>query len=281
MRSKATAPFCVLGAAVLLFSGVSADARPRVKTPTLSARSAVILDAGNGGVLFSKNPHLRLPPASTTKVMTAILAMERFPFNQDIRIGANAAAAAPSKAGLTPGARYKVRDLVAAALISSSNDAAVALAEAMAGSEDAFVGLMNEKAAKLGMQNTKFVNATGLTDKRHAQYSTAIDLAVLMPVASADKTIDRILGVTTSAIVGSDRKPIFLRNHNKMLWRTPKSVKGKTGWTTTSLHTFIGTDYAPGKKIIFAMLYSKKPWADIENLAAFGRRLEGRRSLNV
>ncbi|MBI2095097.1 MAG: D-alanyl-D-alanine carboxypeptidase [Candidatus Omnitrophica bacterium] len=267
---------CALGAVSLLLAAVSAEARPRSKTPSLSARSAVILDADNGGVLFSKNPHLRLPPASTTKVMTVILAMERLPFDRQVPVSATAAGAAPSRAGLSAGARYTVRDLVTAALVSSSNDAAVALAEAVAGNESAFAELMNDKAGRLGMRDTKFINATGLTERKRRQYSTASDLAILMRLASGHRTIDRIMGITTTVIVGSDGKPVFLKSHNKMLWRMPKFVKGKTGWTAASLHTFVGTDYEPDKRIIFAMLYSKKPWVDIENLATLGRRLEGR-----
>ena len=82
------------------------------------------------------------------------------------------------------------------------------------------------------------------------------------------------MGITMVSFRGSDNKIIFIRSHNKMLWRTPKFVKGKTGWTYASRHTFVGTDYARDKKITFAMLHSKKPWADIERLATFGLLLE-------
>ena len=244
--------------------------------PRLTAKSAVVIDARKGSILYSKNPHLRLPPASTTKVMTALVALENLPLDKKVAVGANAARVAPSKAGLTPGAEYRAEDLVIATLVSSSNDAAVALAEAAARSEKKFVWLMNSKARALGMFNTKFVNATGLTDRRHRQYSTVYDLALLMRHAAKDKRIDRIMGITTAFIYGSDRKPVFIKSHNKMLWRTPRFVKGKTGWTLASRHTFVGTDYSSHKRIMFALLSSHKPWRDIERLAAFGLLLQGR-----
>jgi D-alanyl-D-alanine carboxypeptidase len=170
-----------------------------------------------------------------------------------------------------------VRDLLTACLVSSSNDAAVALAEAVSGSEREFAKRMNLKARELGMNNTFFVNATGLTDKNHKQYSTAYDLTKLMRAAIQDKQIDETMGITQTVIHGSDGKAIALRTHNKMLWRMPKFVKGKTGWTYASRHTFVGTNYSPNKSIAFAMLSSKKPWTDIERLATFGLVLERRR----
>ena len=246
------------------------------KTPVLSAESAVIIDSDNGRILYSKNANLRLPPASTTKVMTALIALDRLKFNQLIPVSVRATQMSPSKAGLTANEQYRAIDLIVAVLVSSSNDAAAALAEAISGDEKEFVKLMNEKAKALGMNDTKFVNATGLTEKRQVQYSTAMDLARLMRVAARNRVLDQMMGITTASFRGSDNKVILIRSHNKMLWRMPKFVKGKTGWTYASRHTFVGTDYAFDKKISFAMLYSKKPWVDIERLATFGLSLEQR-----
>lgn len=232
------------------------------------------MDANSGRILFAKNPYLRLPPASTTKVMTAMVAMERLSMNDQVLIGNNAVDVPPSKAGLTAGVSYSVRELVTATLVSSSNDAAVALAEAVLGNEKAFVTLMNEKAAKLGLKNTHFINATGLPVRdrwadRH-QYSTAYDLSRLMWFASRDRRIDEIMAIINTSIRGSDRKEIYLKSHNKMLWKTPRFVKGKTGWTLASRHTFMGTNYTSPKLFTFAMLSSREPWIDIKRLATFG-----------
>jgi D-alanyl-D-alanine carboxypeptidase (penicillin-binding protein 5/6) len=255
-------------AAAAAFSCAAAEASaPR--RPELTAKAAYVVDA-SGRVLYSKNPHLRLPPASTTKVMTALLALERLPLDRKVRVSRRAVAAEPSKAGLTPGAEYRARDLVIAVLVASSNDASIALAEAMAGSEAAFAEMMNRRAAALGMKDTRFVNASGLPEKGKTQYSTAHDLTLLMRAALRDAHVDLILGITEAQITGSDGKRLSLRSHNKMLWKTPGFVKGKTGWTFASRHTFVGTNYESRKKIAFAMLSSKTPWTDIEGLARFG-----------
>lgn len=271
MRVK-RGPFLRLVSAFLAALLLSVPAGAAVSRPVLTARSAIVIDARDGDVLYSKNPRLRLPPASTTKVMTALIAIQRLPLDKRILISRNAADATPSRAGLTPGAEYLMRDLLIATLVASSNDAAVALAEAVSGTEDEFAELMNEKALELGMKDTRFVNATGLPDRprNRKQYSTAYDLTLLMRRAAKDRLIDRIMGITKASFTGSDHKRIAVRSHNKMLFRMPKFVKGKTGWTSAARHTFVGADYAPKKKILFAMLSSTKPWTDIERLASFG-----------
>lgn len=250
---------------------------PVPKKPALTAQAYAVVDIEDGSILHGKMPNKRLPPASTTKVMTVLVAMEFLPLEYPVTVGPNAANISPSKAGLTPGARYKAIDLVKACLVASSNDAAVALAEAIAGSEKAFAGLMNERAKKLGMNDTKFINSTGLTEKGRAQYTTALDLTRMMRVAVKDRRIDEMMALIETSIRGSDGKVLPLRAHNKMLWKAPKSVKGKTGWTYASRHTFVGTDYARHKFIVFALLSSKKPWTDIQLLSSFGGLLARRR----
>ncbi len=245
--------------------------------PYLTAQSYVIVDAKNGEILHGRLPHKKLPPASTTKVMTVLIALECLPLQHPVEVSANASNASPSKAGLKPGVRYRAGDLVAACLISSSNDAAVALAEAVSGTEYKFSMLMNEKVKEFGMENTQFANATGLPDKNNKQYTTAYDLTKLMRRAVKNKYVDELMGLSETSIKGSDGQWIQLRAHNKMLWKKPGFVKGKTGWTYASRHTFVGTDYAPEKSIAFAMLSSKKPWADIERLATFGSILARKR----
>ncbi len=263
-----------LSAFVLFFPPDAFAARPNIR---LTAKSCAIVDMQDGVILYAQQPNLKLPPASTTKVMTVLLVREYLPMEQKITISHNATNMPQSKAGLTPGAQYSVEDLVKAALVSSSNDAAVALAEAVAGSEREFANQMNLKARELGMNNTFFINATGLPNKSSKQYTTAYDLARLMRVAVKDKRLDEIFGITETSIRGSDGKVIPIRAHNKMLWKIPKFVKGKTGWTRASRHTFVGTNYSPNKSITFAILSSQKPWTDIERLVMFGLVLERQR----
>ncbi len=232
------------------------------------------MDSNSGDILFAKNPHLKLPPASTTKVMTALIVLEMIPLDAQVLVGRNAVNSAPSKAGIVAGVRYTVKDLLTALLVSSSNDAATALAEAVSGDEKAFAALMNDKARSLGMKNTHFINATGLPVKKRrgeeAQYSTAYDLSRLMWYASRDRRIDEMMALKKTSILGSDGREIPLRSHNKMLWKTPGFVKGKTGWTSKARHTFMGTNYSLPKRYTFAMLSSAEPWIDIQRLATFG-----------
>lgn len=260
-------------AIIFLSANTNIFARTQSGIP-LSARSAVVMDTQSGDILFAKNAGLRLPPASTAKVMTVLIALEKLPANSQIRVGRNAVNISPSKAGLVAGARYWTKDLITAALVASSNDAAVALAEAVAGDETSFVESMNQKAVKLGMKNTHFVNATGLPLKKHfkrlQQYTTAHDLARLMRYASRDRRIDERMAIPNVTIYGSDGSVIPLRSHNKMLWKAPGLVKGKTGWTYAAKHTFVGTNYSNPKMFTFAILSSKDPWPDIKRLAAFG-----------
>lgn len=274
-------PASVLALSILLLSVPPLEAKSRVPAraskPALTAQSYVIVDISNGSILHSKMPYKRLPPASTVKVMTVLVAMKYLPANFPVVVSQNAVNVTPCRAGLTKGAKYKASDLIKACLVASSNDAAVALAEAVAGSESEFAKLMDQRAKEIGMKDTHFVNATGLTNKRRTQYTTAYDLAKMMRHAVKDRRIDEMMGLIDTTISGSDGKVIALRAHNKMLWKMPKFVKGKTGWTYASLHTFVGTNYAKHKSITFAMLSSKKPWTDIERLASFGIVLARRR----
>lgn len=258
-------------AAVTLFFFIGTSAAQAKAQTALSARSAVIVDA-SGNVIFKKNPRLRLPAASTTKVMTVWIASRRLFPDRLVPVSRTACQVEPSKADLTLGASYFAKDLMTACLVASSNDAAIALAEAVSGSEEEFVKLMNREALALGMKDTRFVNATGLPDKRHKQYSTAYDLTLLMRRASSDPRLDLMMGLLSISFKGSDGRQITLRNHNKMLWRMPGSVKGKTGWTFASKHTFVGTDYGAKKRMTLALLSSEKPWSDIGWLFQTGER---------
>lgn len=268
--------------AVSLIGFAAPDAHSRARTgqksqPSLTAQAYVIVDAKNGVILHGKMPRKKLPPASTAKIMTVLVAMQYLPLDYPASVSKRAVNVSPTKAGLTLGAKYRVRDLVKACLVSSSNDAAVVIAEAVAGNEAAFAELMNEKARSLGMTDTRFVNATGLTDKHKKQVTTPYDLTKMMREAMKDGRIDEIMGMIDTKIRGSDGRWIELKAHNKMLWKIPKFVKGKTGWTAASRHTFVGTDYSSRKSIVFAMLSSQKPWTDIERLASFGFLLIQRR----
>jgi len=146
--------FLSAACSVLLAGVVSAD--------DLHSRAAIVVEASTGRVLYGKNPNLRLPPASTTKLMTAMVTLDRLDVNDVVTISEKAANVSPIKAHFRAGEKVTVKTLLYAALLRSANDAAVALAEAVGGTEDKFAEMMNQKVLALGMSDTKFINATGL-----------------------------------------------------------------------------------------------------------------------
>lgn len=227
----------------------------------ISAGSALLLDSNTQRVIYAKAPHTRRPPASTTKVMTALVILERLSLNQVVRVPAWAKSVEPSKIYLRAGERYRVRDLLHAVLISSANDAAEVLAAAAAGSRAQFAQRMNAKAHSLGCRNTRFTNASGLP--LGVQYSTAYDLALIMNEAEKIPFIVDSLGRKYYSFRSLDGRKLHLKNHNRFLWKSPQSVIGKTGWTRKGLHCFVGRIRWGGREVLVAMLGSHRLWKDL------------------
>lgn len=203
----------------------------------INSRAAVVMDPATGKLLYAKNPDLRCAPASTTKLMTAIIAIERAELQDTVTISKNVSRVSPHKAGFKAGDRVTVEELLNAALISSANDAAVALAEAVSGSEERFVALMNRKAAAIGASNTRFINASGLPGQ--GQYTTASDLSKIMGYALQYPKLKEIIGTRVAEISTARGESIFLRNTNKLLWSEEDLVGGKTGFTRKARHCFV------------------------------------------
>ncbi|MBI5849035.1 MAG: D-alanyl-D-alanine carboxypeptidase [Nitrospirae bacterium] len=203
----------------------------------IKARGAVVMEAGTGRVLFAKNPELRLFPASTTKLMTALVVLDRMRPDDIVTVSARAAAAPPTKVGLRPGFTLTIKALLHAALIRSANDAAVALAEAVAGSEEGFVELMNMKAASLGLYNTRFINPNGLPGP--GQYTTALELAQIMREALRHPLLQEILGTRVAEISTVDGRTKKISNTNHLLWSDQDLILGKTGYTRDARHCFV------------------------------------------
>ncbi|MCG2711287.1 MAG: serine hydrolase [Candidatus Omnitrophica bacterium] len=232
----------------------------------LTAKSAIVMDAQSGAVLFEKNPNLRLPAASTVKVLTAVMAADKLDFEMMLSISKRAAGIAPSKAYLSEKESYKVKDLVLCVLMSSANDAGVALAEAMAETEFKFSLLMNRQAKSWGAKNSFFLNATGLPEYKKKQYSTVYDLALFMRKCVEYPALTQMMKKKYVSIYGSDGKEIKLRNHNRFLWRDSNNLIGKTGYTRGAKHCFLGLFSKGNKKFIVAIQGSRKPWDDLEYL---------------
>ncbi len=234
---------------------------------SITAPSAVLLDTSSQRFTYSKTPHLRRQPASTTKVMTAIVAYETLPLNRVITIPGFVTSVEPSKIYLRPGERYLVRDLIRATLINSANDAAEVLAIAVAGSMPRFAAKMNAKARAIGCRNTKFVRSSGLPASN--QYSSSYDLATIMRYAERHPFILETMKVRTMRIRSVSGRNIYLKNHNKMLWRDSREVIGKTGWTRNARHCFVGHMRVGDKKVLVAIMGSLSLWRDLTALLNF------------
>jgi D-alanyl-D-alanine carboxypeptidase (penicillin-binding protein 5/6) len=224
------------------------------RADTVSSRAAAVIDASTGNLLYAKNPDLRCPPASTTKLMTAILAVENLNLDAVVTVSKKASSVSPHKAGFKAGERITVEDLLYAALLGSANDAAVALAEAVAGSEERFVGLMNKKVLLIGAQNTHFINPHGLPGR--GQYITASDLSRIMQYALRYPKLQQIINTRVAEISTGKGRSIFLRNTNRLLWSEEGLMAGKTGYTRKARHCFVGVAEREHDTVVVALLGS-------------------------
>jgi D-alanyl-D-alanine carboxypeptidase (penicillin-binding protein 5/6) len=235
----------------------------------VSARAFVIMDAKTGKILLSLNPQLMLPPASTLKVMTALMVTEKANLDDTVTVSAFAAAAPASKINIQPGEVFTVKDLLYALLLSSANDGARALAEKISGSEEAFAQEATRQMRQWGAYRTRLATANGLP--ADGQYTSAEDLAHLFRRAIQHPELARIMATKYYTIQG-DRE---LRNHDRFLFTTPLALGGKTGFTRASRHTYVGRFKNGDQEIIISMLGSQKKWADLRVLIEKGFALSG------
>jgi len=229
----------------------------------VSAPSVVLLDPASKQVLFSKAPNRKQPPASTTKLVTALVVLDHRSLNEWVTVSSKLGSVEPTKLYLRPGDQLRVRDLLKALLMKSANDAARALAIEVSGSELAFSELMNQKARALGARNTRFRNASGLPAEE--QYSTAYDMALVMREAMVSPTISSILKQKEAMIYTAAGRRFYLKSHNKMLWRK-SGVIGKTGYTRRARYCFVGYIQRGSKNAVISVLGSRKLWADLTSL---------------
>ncbi len=237
----------------------------------IASRAAVVMDASTGEILYAKNSNDLLPPASTAKLMTAMVVMEKLNLSDIVTISQRASQARPVKAGFRKGDKVTIEGLLYAALVKSANDAAIALAEATAGSEECFVSLMNRKAASIGAVNTKFINATGLPGE--GQYITAIDLSVLLRAALSHPKLREILGTPAAEVSTEKGKAIFLKSTDKLLWSDQEIIAGKTGYTFMAKHCLVFAAERNKKTIIISLLGSpsrKNLWKEARELTDKG-----------
>lgn len=251
---------------------------PVVHADEISSRAAIVMEASTGRILYGKNPNLHLPPASTTKLMTAMVVLDRIPPSGTVIISEGAARISRVRANFRAGETVTVETLLNAALIKSANDAAFALAEAVAGTEEKFVELMNQKVIALGLEDTSFINATGLPG--YGQHTTAYDLAKMLRHALRYPLIKEIISTKASRISTEEGRSIFIRNSNRLLWEDESVFGGKTGYTRDAKHCLVCVSGQGNETVISAILGAPsrgKLWRESEALLERGYRiLQGR-----
>ncbi len=217
------------------------------------SRSAILIERDTGKVLYDKNSHEKLPPASMTKVMTMLLIMEaldsgQLSMDEKVRASDYAASMGGSQIFLEPGEEMTVKDMLLGIAIASANDASVAMAEKISGSEEAFVAKMNERAKELGLKNTKFQNTTGLTTKEH--YSTAHDMAVMAKELLKHEEITDFTKLYESYLREDSEKKFWLVNTNKLVRFYPGVDGLKTGFTSEAKYCLTATAEKEGMRVI-------------------------------
>lgn len=236
-------------------------------TVHVTADAAVLLDADTGQVLYAKNPHQRRPIASTTKIMTALLAIECGDLDDMVRVSPRAAGVEGSSIYLGAGEKLTLEELVYGALMHSGNDACVAIAEHIAPREDIFVQWMNRRAVMLGLKNSTFMNTNGLPHKDHL--STAYDLAVIARKALQNPVFNHIVSTRNHVIKGPGGQR-HLSNTNQMLWGYKGADGVKTGTTSAAGRCLVSSASRDGRRQIAVVLHSDDRYGDSVRLLDYG-----------
>lgn len=245
-----------------------------IKAKAISARRAYAMDAISGKVLYERSPQERSLIASTTKIMTALIACEQCNVLDRMRVPKEAVGIEGSSMYLKEGEILTLQELLYGLMLSSGNDAAVALAIYCGGTVEGFAGLMNDKAHRLGMTGTHFENPNGLDSPGH--YSTARDLAVLAAYAMENPVFRQT--VSTKSIRIGDR---YLTNHNKLLWRISGAEGVKTGFTKAAGRILVSSAQREGRRVVAVTIDDPNDWSDHQKLLENGfSRYETRRVIN-
>ena len=234
-----------------------------------SARSAVLIEGEHGTVIYEKNASQRLSMASTTKIMTAICAIEEGNLDKKVKIAPEAVGVEGSSIYLKNGESFTLRELVCGLMLNSGNDAAVAIAYAVSGGVDKFSRLMNEKAKKIGAKNTQFKNPNGLDEEGH--YTTAYDLALIAAYGLKNEEFKKIVSTHRMTIGGEgETEKRYLTNHNKLLNMYDGCIGVKTGFTKKSGRCLVSAAQKNGVILVAVTLSAPDDWRDHTNMLNFG-----------
>jgi len=248
---------------------LSTLSQPLQGRPPVTSSSAILVDATTGDVLWQKRPHERKPIASTTKIMTAAVVLERLQLERVIKVAPGVPRTPLVREGLRAGEHVAVWKLLDGLLLYSGNDDALALAIGAAGSRPRFLDLMNEKARDLGLHDTHFTSVSGVIDR--GNYSSAWDLAALTRYALRDPRFRRI--VATKVVHVRWSAPTFEKvyvNKNKLLGTYRGADGVKTGWTTLAAHCLVASATRGHTRLIAVLLHSADPYGDARRLLNLG-----------
>jgi len=229
----------------------------------ITAPSYILVEKDSFQVISGRDYHKKLAPASTTKVMTTVVSLEKLNGYETIKADSKVLSIPASKLSLEPGREYKAIDLIKGTMVKSANDAAYALAVHVGGDEDSFARIMNEKAKGIGAYNTHFENASGLPD--NSQYTTAYDLALILRYALSNERFKEIAAIKYFSFQEGARN-VRYKNHNRFLFCFEPAIAGKTGFTRMSRHCYVGAFEKDGKVYILALLGSNNLWGDAVNI---------------
>ena len=241
--------------------------------PAIDAQAAVLADLDSGRVLFQQDPNGSRPIASLTKIMTALVVLERSALADRVEVDPRAVFdrkdyGAASTLGLRAGERTSVQDLLYGLLMGSANDAAVALAIHVAGSEEAFVDLMNRRAAQLGMRDTHLASSNGLDDRGR---STPLDLLTLVRAAYEQPAFKQITSTRFHAIASANRAVKKIENRNALLWLYPGAFGTKTGSTAAAGNCLIAAARRDGRRLVAIVLHAPdEAFSDAASLLNYG-----------
>ena len=237
--------------------------------PQMSAESYIVVDAFTGEIIFEENSKTSMPIASITKMMTALVVVEKTEdLSRMVEVDAASCGIEGSSVNLYKGEKISVKDLLYALMLESANDAAVCLARAVSGSVETFASLMNEKAAELGMNNSHFMNPHGLEDPEH--YSTAYDMALLWQEALKNEFLCELVATKSYKIpLDSGDGYRYLSNHNKLLKSYEPCVGGKTGFTKSAGRCLVTVCEKTGVKLITVTLNDPNDWEDHKNITDY------------
>lgn len=279
--------------AVLLFTQTSAsvqggenkipqmvDMTPAIEEPSeLHALSAVLMDGDSGRVLYEKDGKTPLANASTTKVLTCIVALESSPGDDYVQVSRNAASQPEVRLGLQKGEQYYLEDLLYSLMLKSHNDTAVAIAEHCGGTVEGFARMLNRKAKQIGCKDTYFITPNGLDaqDENGKHHTTAEDLALIMRYAIKNKTflhISQTRDYTFSEITG--KRTFSVHNANALLDMMDGVLAGKTGYTSQAGYCYVCAWEEEGKTFVVSLLgcgwpnHKKYKWSDTKKLLSYG-----------